>query len=258
MKKVYYALGNPGLVEGSKYIDNDIVAGYVTNLHKDLKKQYKGNEMMEAYLSCPASTSVLNNTYAIRSGITFSMEFTNRPSFKVEITNKTLEDRKKDFDLDSHKFKLHNFTKQSFVIRDFNTKFVSYTDSIWLFCEEDLRCDQNHPHFDNTDLSKYTQTTIGGFNISKWFRPIQPTFILLKDKIEVKQGDALAYISFPPGEKIRLIPFKMTSKILQYSKQCVNYKFWEKRRTMNFLYNVFKRNMLDKMIIKEIKKNIIE
>jgi len=257
MKKVYYGLGNPGLVQGIEYVDNDMVAGYVTNLYKDLKEKHKDNKAWQSYLSCPAAISNLSNTYVVRSGITFSMEFTDKPSFKVEVTNKTLEDRKKDFDLDSHKKKLHDYTRQSFVIRDFNTKFVSYTDSIWLFCEEDLRCDQEHPHFDNTDLSKYTQTTIGGFNISKWFRPIQPTFVLLKDKISVKQGDALMYISFPPGEKIQLIPFKMNTKILQYSKQCVNYKFWEKRRTLNFIYNVFTRNMIDRMIIKEIKKNII-
>ena len=41
MKKVYYALGNPGLVQGIEYVDNDMVAGYVTNLYKDLKEKYK-------------------------------------------------------------------------------------------------------------------------------------------------------------------------------------------------------------------------
>lgn len=258
MKKVYYSVSNYATGMEPNKLDNFLATGYITNVFKDLKEEYKGAKEVEAYLACPAATQVVRNMYAVRAGVAFSIEFTDKPSFKVEVTNKHLDARKDHFDVDQYKELVTAFGRRSFMVRSFDPKFVSYTEGIWLYCEEPIIAEQHPVSYEDTDIANYTGTTIGGYDISRWFRPIQPTLFCKKNTINVKQGDALQYIKFPPGEKIQMIPFKMTPEIFEISKMCVTYKMWEKNKTLNFLYNVFTRNKVDRILAEEIKKNIIK
>lgn len=256
MKKIYWGtamceLGPPKLIEPT-----------LTNLKKDLNSDnyyFDKTEpaKLDGWLTCPAATGILNNIYVFRSGIEIKIKFNSDGTLTVQFPsakNKLLE---KGGNAEMYHQIAETIRRKTVVIRNKKTKFVTLDMNGYFFSEDDIFAEQHHPWLENTDVSRNTSSVIGGFYINKWFRPIQPTFIMHNNELHIKPGDALYYVKFPANEKYKLIEFTANKKIVDHSSFGTAFKFFKAHSPMNFLYNLFIGKKLNKTLLKEIKNNII-
>lgn len=112
-----------------------------------------------------------------------------------------------------------------------------------------------HPSFH----TQFGHAPSGGFDISKWFRPSAPNFQLWSNVTEFHavKGDAHLYINFPNEERVVLKQFIMTDKLNEIQNADLNHKAFLPKQNLNSVYSRFVRNGLPKIIMKEIKANLI-
>lgn len=189
---------------------------------------------------CPALIDELSNTYRVYS--LYDYEF----NIDAE-TNKVYTNcyDQKFFDtyvyLRSVKDKLFSY-KQGFIFfTDANKLDVS-------FCK--------HPFLEENDISKRCKIIPGKYDISKWFRPVEMAFFL-KDEhnsFKVCKEDVLYYIQFHTKEKIKLKQFQYTDKLQEYGNMCGN----TSKFCLKSLENYYKMFRFKKLILKEIKNNLLD
>lgn len=100
----------------------------------------------------------------------------------------------------------------------------------------------------------------GSFNINKWFRPIEGAIQLNKgvNTVNFERNDPIAYIKFLTDEPVVLKRFYLTEELEKLSWGCIWHKNYEPTRSLNYLYNIFGKSNLSKIITKQIKENIME
>lgn len=188
------------------------------------------------WLKCPAAVDILSSSYYVK----------NQLDIKISI---------KDIDLISsdtpHAQKILNFRK-------FNDDFfiIDYLISLTFFAEENIIASTENPYLDPP--SGYFAIP-GQYNISKWFRPINPSFMVkVKNKeIEFKKDSPLLGIKFSTQDKINFKEFYFTDTLKEISKEIMGYKLYSKKNSLNTLYSKFSSNKINKVVVKEIKKGLI-
>ena len=100
----------------------------------------------------------------------------------------------------------------------------------------------------------------GSYDISSWFRSYMFTHQLWpgNNVFETEEGDPAVYVSFDTDKKIVFKQFVLTDALFNYSTACVNYKLIKSFAPFSELYYKFKNGNLHKMVIKEIKDNLVE
>lgn len=138
----------------------------------------------------------------------------------------------------------------------------SYTLSIyanWLFwSDEPLEMETMAPFNHGSRYGGYPVQ--GAFDINKWFRPIELAIQLYEgtEVVKIDKGDPVFYVKFKTNKTINLKRFYLNEALFTFTQDCLNYKRFDKGRSLNYLYSLFKGKGLDKAISKEIKANIIE
>lgn len=223
-------------------VDSDIP---VTNTGKEpsplfksvVNDRNKNTDPSSSYYKCKSAQEMFNNTFILPSTEDLHIIFSN---------GRLLQTR------DSVKFKprLPIFS---------DGPAVDY-DSRWLFFSEDnINIQLTPPYFHKTKASEYATVLSGEFNISKWFRPIIPTFSLWDGVKELKvyKDDPIAYINFITDKKVILKEFKETDKIKQIMHDCVMMKERLPNLPLVENYNRFILNKKHKELIEEIKLNLV-
>lgn len=134
-------------------------------------------------------------------------------------------------------------------------------DYRWLFfSEESIVMKQTPPYMHNTSERPTATVATGAFDISKWFRPVNATFILWENEntLKLKNGDPLFYLEFQTEKKIILKHFEVTSEIMNLSVQLTDHKNFFPFEPLSKLYNRFTSGHRDKRILKLIKDNLLE
>ena len=128
------------------------------------------------------------------------------------------------------------------------------------FSEEDVNMTLSSPYFSNSPHMKYGRVTPGSFNISKWFRAVNFEITLWQesDKIEFKKGEHLAYIHFDTQNDIEFVQFTMIDELHKILRVCGASSKWAPQETLCTRYDRFDKSNLNKIVMREIKKNIIE
>jgi len=100
----------------------------------------------------------------------------------------------------------------------------------------------------------------GSMNIGKWFRPIEGATQLNVgvNTVAFKRNDPIAYVKFLTDEQVQLKRFYLTKELEELSWGCIRYKHYEPHRALPFLYDKFRARGLDKVITREIKRNVVE
>jgi hypothetical protein len=100
----------------------------------------------------------------------------------------------------------------------------------------------------------------GSMDIGQWFRPIEGATQLNPNvnTVSFKRNDPIAYVKFQTEEPVQLKRFYMTKEIEELSWGCIKYKKYEPRRTLPFLYDKFNKRGLNKIITREIEKNVVD
>jgi hypothetical protein len=212
---------------------------------KSKEKEKKDNNLMHGYLACPAAKQTLKNTFVVKAGFDITLSFEDN-SYSID-TKKVKDPQVKS-----------EFLNKFFMCRSFKDKLVTFTHNTLLFCEKNINAIQMHPFLEDSEYARNTGQIVGEYNISKWYRPIQPTFYCYKDKIEIKEGDVLFYLMFRSEDDVKLKEYEMTSKMERAIYSNTSLKEYKAMKTMKYLYELFTLRKLDKKLLKEIKNNLVE
>ena len=87
---------------------------------------------------------------------------------------------------------------------------------------------------------------------------MDPSFIMKKNKIDIKRGDTLFYVKFHTNKKVNLKNFNVTKGILDFAKKTTDLKLFEKNLALEKMYKIFCSRSLNKRILKEIKNNLTD
>jgi len=200
------------------------------NAADDLRKNYD----LE-YLKCPAGNNFFKNLYVVRNP--FDIEYYYEGN---DLKIRNIPEHIKDL-----------FAHQS--VLETQLPHVRH-----LFFSESPVSIITLPPFAHDSIVNNYKFLPGTFDISKWFRPVQCSFIDEEKKsLFIKRGEALQYVLFNTSEKVKLKPYETTEKIAEYTQRCSRVKYFVPGKNLNFLYNLFVKQRLNKKIIQEIKDNLI-
>jgi len=140
-----------------------------------------------------------------------------------------------------------------------NCIMFQYNLSLIFFSEDDTNLTLTSPYFSNSPHLKYANIIPGKFNISKWFRNINFEFNTHENvkKFEIQENEDLAYINFDCVNEIELVQFRMNDLLIKICNTNASSSDWEKLVSLDKRYKRFTESNLNKIIIKEINKNII-
>jgi len=205
-------------------------------LYKKAKSIFDAENKSADWLDCPSCIDLLSNTYSINSPVDLS--------FSMKTDNTVYSEK-------PHSMNMVNFRKFN---KDYSVMDFLFT--LHLFSEENLEVSVT-PTFFNSDKNYFLIP--GKFNISKWFRPINPSFMFLNSEydVNIKNGDPIMNLSFNTDEKIIFKEFYFTETLKEITKESVGHKQFSKRNSLNSLYFKFQNQKVNKVVLKEIKRSLV-
>jgi|TARA_R100001460_G_scaffold4506_5_gene12712 hypothetical protein len=141
-----------------------------------------------------------------------------------------------------------------------NNMMFQLSTSYIFFCEEDVKMTLTSPYFSDSPHLKYGSIIPGSFNISTWFRNINMEFNLWGDieEFKFKKNEDMAYVHFDSEHEIELKRFDFNERLLRIIRTCSSAGTWEKFVPLMERYKRFKEARFKKIILKEIKQNLLD
>lgn len=233
MKTIYWSKYN---VHGEK-TNNLLMDISIKNLYSYIKNNYpRSGSTSTDWIKCPAVGNILSKTHYVGHPIDISIEIKN---------NKIVKYKNPEIS-----------TLLNFRTFDNQYSIMDYLLSIHLFCEDQINANIMTPYLDG---NKNFFLVPGSYDISSWFRPINPSFLIKNENYDIDfiKGRPMMYISFSTQEKINFKEFYFTDTLKDISFEMVNFKKFNKRNKINNLYKLFNNKKVNKVVLKEIRKSII-
>jgi len=216
---------------------------------KVLKRFYssKGIQSVErnhpmALNHCPVFNQTLANTYAVKSIYDYSFKIQNNKCVSLDHGQR--------------------FFDEHIIVRSIDKKFFGYQNKYIFFTEEDslIMNAYQHPIFEENEISKRCMIIPGSFDIGKYFRNLEFSFILKDgfDEFVVKNNDVLYYLTFNTKEKIEFKQFRDVpelSAMMQSLRRADSFNLSRRVPTMDVWYDKFKGK---KWILNKIKENLLD
>jgi hypothetical protein len=131
--------------------------------------------------------------------------------------------------------------------------------SYGFFCEEPLTMHLNPPFLHQNSYTQKTNLFAGGMDISKWFRPINIEFSTgMNETVEISSNTPLAYVEFITDKKVILKRFEINDKMRKMGSACALSVSVKRNVPLYERYKLFVNSKQDKILLKEIKKNLVE
>lgn len=246
MTTVYYAVHNSSNILFDEIFDynpilNMLDSGLVP-LYPDLSKdKSKSTPNSASVFSCRAFLDFTKNTYIMKNPIDLNVRVEKQKILNYGNRN-----------LDSL-YKIRSLQVEN--VYNFN-----YSLGYLFFSEDDIDVQVTSPFMHNSNFCKNGYIFPGKFNISKWFRSVNPAlqFYDNSDKnIVSEKGDPLMYIKFNTEKNITLRKFFMCKELEDIMYATIQYKQYEPNRPLSYLYDKFEKAGLRKRTLKLIKENLI-
>lgn len=212
----------------------------IKEMHSNMSKENLDNFSIAEtsnYFRCPAAKKENNNIFVIKSPRDFSFKWDPKTNEYYSKHLKTPE-------------KLYSFLTSRGKL------MASLGFWYYFFTNQNIEMSQLPAYYSDNDFTKSTFLPSGKFNISKWFRSIDPTFIMKKNEINIKRGDALFYVKFHTDKKVILKNFIVNSKLTKFHKNTAEFKLHILGFSLEKLYRIFLSKNYNKRILKEIKNNL--
>lgn len=205
-------------------------------VYKEVKELFKSENKSADWIKCPSCIDILSNNYQINSPIDIS--------FSMKKDNRVYSESPNSMNMISFR----NFNKEYSV--------MDYLLTLHLFSEDDLNVSVTQPILSSN--SNYFLIP-GKFNISKWFRPINPSYMFLNSEydVSINAGDPIMNLSFNTENKILFKEFYFTETLKEITKEAVGHKQFSKKNSLNSLYSKFENQKINKVVLKEIKGSLI-
>jgi hypothetical protein len=201
----------------------------------DLLKDRTGHPA--TYSMCSALRESFGNTYYMENPIDVDVEFTN---------NGVVGD-----------YSDWIYNKQE----SFKNRINFEMDYSWMFMsEEPLIMRQSHPFFHKTEFNKHGVLASGSYDIGKWVRSVGPSILLWEGvkTFKAKRGEPISYLEFETDKKIIFKQFYPTQRILDIRQACSSQVFIRKGMSLKEKYEVFANAKLKKVVMKDIKENLLD
>lgn len=190
---------------------------------------------------CPAIFDELQNTFNIYSIY----------DYEVTLANNSVYSNQYD----------QEFLKHYVEIRSFWHKLISYRQQLVFFTDEDsLEATVSlFPYMEDNNITKRCKIIPGKLDVGKWFRLIDFAFFLKEghDTFKVDKDEVMYYIKFHTKEKINFKQFAFSDKLVNYSFACSNMVRYNVNSPLLKLENYYKMFKHKKLILREIKDNLL-
>ena len=221
---IYYSYSTKGIVSGkepSKAI-----------------KEFLGDNV--SFLKCPVYRDAMKNVFSVGSWFNLKLNV-DENGLRADVPQSFMDDY-----ILTHSDKHKIYQVGQTVI------FIAKDDS--------LKMTMEHPVMSDNSFSNSCSLINGTFDIGKYFRLISPAFYINKgvNSVSIKEGDALYYLRFHTEKKIKFVPFFMSEKY-EHIATSVKYSVSESlsNKSMDLYYKIFKKQKIKKLLLKEIKANLI-
>lgn len=230
----------PGTIDEKNEINWSIFYEDPENCYLDLSQNLNKNNNKNNFFRCPPFKKIMTNTFLIRNPIKSHLVFDQ---------NKTIS--KLDTSIYSEVVRpasiINNIT--------FDYHFFHY-----FFCEEDIDVFKMAPFFHNAPHLQYGAVIPATWNAGSWVRSIRNEFNLWQNinEMVIEEGEPISYYIFNTDKKVILKRFYPTERFLTLAMYCSYSTNWEPNVPLLKRYQRFKNSKIDKIILKEIKNNLIE
>lgn len=193
----------------------------------------------ETISACPAHRNLKSNTIILRSPKNFSFSFENEGLIIPDENHHHLQEREKQL------------SKRNSV--NINIGWI-------FFSEVSLKMICTPPHNHKTQVQNYGVIASGEYDCGRWFRPVNMEYLLWPDEnnFHINENEPVCYIKFDTEERIELVEFVCTDKIVSFVHACSNHPVYYRRgMKLSDRYKKFDESNLKKVILKEIKNNLV-
>lgn len=191
------------------------------------------------FFRCPSFKNTAKNTLVIKNPML--TEFYIHSSNNVEIVSKN-----------SISIKVRD------EISPLGTYLLSYEIPYIFFSEEPVDMYISSPFFHKVPHTQYGNVIPGAFDISKWFRQTNIEFNMYENHMRIEEDEPIMYVQFKTEKEISLKRFSMSDKLHDISNTSSNASSWESGVPLVKRYKRFISSKTNKIVIDEIKKNLVE
>jgi len=186
---------------------------------------------------CPSFISYYKNTYAIKAGIDYSIEWDGKS-------------------LHSDRYGQWFFDRY-ILPRNADDGLISlaYPPVIFI-ADKSMVLEQLNPSLSNSNFSNNTKIIQGAYNCHKHIRPLETPFMFNeKGKVNINENDDLYYVRFLTDEKIKFHRFVWDKSIYNLIPDYqFNKAHTSKVKSLEWWYNINNKLRTTNKIIKYIKK----
>lgn len=153
------------------------------------------------------------------------------------------------------------FVQSLMRIRSPDLRIFGFNLYYLFVCEDDVEMSYLPAYFEDNAFNRSAFLIPGKYNIGKWVRPLECSFIVRDgvDRVEMLKGDAFSYLQFATTEKIEFKKFYLSEEMRQKIKEVMTFHKEEKPfKSMIPFYEVFQKTKLKQWFIKQIKQNLME
>jgi hypothetical protein len=216
------------------------------NLYTSLTKSREKASKEFGFFSCPAVQSRLKNTFVFTNNLHSEYSFDGRDLNNVNIFAKT------------EQHVLVNPFKPTSIKDGF---YFAYNMAFTFFCEESVIAQFGPPTMTKPKYTNYGTVISGEFDISKWIRPFVIEFQTWDNfgDFIIEKDEPLFYLEIKTDRPIVLKRFVMTEKLDKIIQSCVSSpSIYGKYLPLIERYKNFTKTSTDKIVLKEIKENLLD
>ena len=203
---------------------------------KDLKC-----ERVKSMWRCPAFNNLGKNTFYVENPLTTEFDIVDNTEKGKELVYTGL-----------HKY-LCQLSK--------NGNTFTYGLNYIFFSEDDLELMVTSPHFSkNVNYTKYARLVPGRYNISKWFRPVSLEMLFDDNQthFRMEEYEHLAYFTFLTDDVVEMKRFDLNDNLRKISETCSDVSSWWANVPLVNRYERFLKIKKNKLVMSEIKKQLVE
>lgn len=207
-----------------------------------IKNPNRGNKN---YFVCPAASSSFKTTYVFYNGLE------SHYSYDFSDDNNPIVTPQSDTYLGYNIMRPPTTVGHPMV--DISLRYI-------FFCEEPLMALFTPPYFSKPRYLNYGTLAPGRYDIGSWFRPFNTEFHLwdIKGDLILEEEEPLFYLTLETDRPVNLHRFELSEKLSSYVQHCVDAPTWQGYNLpLVKRYKTFKRSNMDKLVLKEIKENLI-
>jgi|688.fasta_scaffold173869_2 hypothetical protein len=215
------------------------------NLFSELIKNKHVNAGPFQFFSCPAVSGRLKNTFIFYNMLDTFFEYVTNKTGETTITN-------------TEPYGLSQTILRPSPLQ--NSASIRLGLAYTFFSEESVLGFVNAPILHKPNYTNYGTVISGGYDFSKWYRPVTVEILTWKDSGTFKlfKDEPLFYLEMITERPVILKRYVMSKKLQEYSDACVNApNFHGLFKPLKERYKIFTSTRTNELVLKEIQKNLI-